>query len=473
MQQTGYSTRGPASRGIAAVIVLVIALGWSAPLAAQTDATPAPPDTLPEIVIEKNFGRAFGEVVAVNLFVWSFNRFLREGGTNPGFRISGESWWNNIQNGFEWDDNNFSTNQFAHPFHGSLYYNAARSNGYNYWESIPFTFAGSFMWEYFGETHHPSINDWYSTAVGGIAMGESLYRLSSMVLDNEATGASRTWRELGALAMNPVRGVNRIVTGEAFKQHRNPPDRFPGNLSNTFDVGLRTVGDERLWESDTTNVFMQFEFDYGDPYEEPVRKPFDFFDFGFQLNFSDKETLGRLQTRGALFAADMFQSETSHHLVSVFHHFDYLNNRAFEFGAQSLGGTFLSKFEASRSELRTELHLNAILMGATKSDYLSISGREYDYGPGVGFKFKAALSRNNRDFFTLGHEQHWIHVMNGNRGDHLVTFSTARLEVPMVKNIAAGAEYILYLADRNYRDFENVYQRSPQFRLYFSWLLSQ
>ena len=108
-----------------------------------------------------------------------------------------------------------------------------------------------------------------------------------------------------------------------------------------------------------------------------------------------------------------------------------------------------------------------------KSDYVSISGREYDYGPGFGFKFKAAISRNNRDFFTLSHEQHWIHVMNGNRGDHLVTFSSARLNVPMVKNIAAGAEYILYLADRNYDDFEDVYQRSPQFRLYFSWLLNQ
>ena len=73
--------------------------------------------------------------------VWTYNRFIREGGENPVFRVGFNSWRENLETGWTWDDNSFSTNQIAHPYHGNLYYNAARSNGYSYWQSIPFAFA--------------------------------------------------------------------------------------------------------------------------------------------------------------------------------------------------------------------------------------------------------------------------------------------------------------------------------------------
>src|SRR6186713_2975142 len=106
----------------------------------------SPPDTTVLEYTDTKPLRALGEVVGTNLVVWIYDRYIRENGTNPGFRIGFNSFEENIKNGFEWDDNNFSTNQFAHPFHGSLYFNAARSNGMSYWESIPFAWAGSFMW---------------------------------------------------------------------------------------------------------------------------------------------------------------------------------------------------------------------------------------------------------------------------------------------------------------------------------------
>jgi len=468
MTSTPRQRRGRERSLILAISVLLL-MAAAVPAAAQSPATTAAlVDTTAWVPPRKNFLLAAGEVFGVNLLVWTFNRYIREGGTNPGFRIGFDSWSENIHNGFEWDDNNFKTNQFAHPYHGSLYYNAARSNGYNYWESMPFAFAGSVMWEYFGEVHHPSLNDWYSTAIGGINLGESLYRLSSLVLDNNATGSNRTWREVGGFLINPSRGFTRFVTGEAFRHGPNPPDRVPSNFSTTFDLGLRTVGEDRLWESDTTDVYLQFEFEYGDPFESKIRKPFDFFDFGIQVNFSDVSTLGRVQTKGALFASDISESESSHNLISGFAYFDYMENRAFEYGAQSVGAAFLSKFETPAAQLRTELHLTSILMGATGSDYESTTGRDYDYGPGAGFRFRAALGRNGRDFFTIGHEQVWLHILNGNDADHFLSFTELRVQVPIVRDISAGGEYILYQADRNYRDFEDVYQRSPQFRLFFS-----
>ena len=43
-------------------------------------------------------------------------------------------------------------------------------------------------------------------------MGEMLFRFSSLVLKNEATG--RTIREVGARLIDPIRGFNRLVRGE-------------------------------------------------------------------------------------------------------------------------------------------------------------------------------------------------------------------------------------------------------------------
>jgi hypothetical protein len=232
------------------------------------------------------------------------------------------------------------------------------------------------------------------------------------------------------------------------------------------------MGEDRLWDSDTTRGFFQFGFEYGDPFLAPVKKPFEYFDFGIQVNFSDFTALGRVQSRGALFGADLFEGKNSRHIVSSFLHFDYHNNFSYEYGGQSLGAAFLSRIDHGRTQLRTELHLNAILMGADRSDYESITGRQYDYGPGFGFKLRAALARKGRDFFTVAHENHWINVLNGNSGEHFVTFTTARLDIPVRNELAVGTEYVLYTSDRRYDDFEDVSQRNPQIRLYLSWLMS-
>ena len=84
-------------------------------------------------VAERRPWFAAGEVFATNLVVWVYDRYIRENGTNPGFRIGINSFEENIQNGFEYDDNNFATNMYAHPYHGNLYFNAARSNAWSLW----------------------------------------------------------------------------------------------------------------------------------------------------------------------------------------------------------------------------------------------------------------------------------------------------------------------------------------------------
>lgn len=421
----------------------------------------------------KNPTRAVAELFGLNLLVWTFDRYIREGGTNPVFRISFDSWSENLQNGFTWDDNNFNTNQFAHPYHGSLYFNAARSNGYSFWESVPFTFGGSFLWEYFNETHHPSMNDWIATSVGGSAVGEILHRLATSVRDNSAEGAERTWREIAGFGIDPVGGLNRIIDGDSGRKHANPRDRHPRGYAARWDVGARTVSDDRLFSaSDTTKAYMKFEFDYGDPFMGDMEKPYDSFDLLLQLNFSDASTIARFESNGMLAGTYLKESDEASHIVSAHLHHDFINTFQIEFGAQAFSAGLLSRFETKHGmEMRTELNAGPILLGAVSSDYESVSGRSYDYGPGFLATFSAAFGRDGWDYIYAGHQQFWVHSVSGNAADHFISMTRLRLAMPAFDGVGLGFEYVLNLSERTYRDYPDVSSRMPQMRLFAKFVL--
>ena len=91
--------------------------------------------------------RAVGELFLVQLIPWTFNAVVRD---KEWAHVNLQSWEENLENPWEWDNDHFFTNQFGHPYHGSLYFNTGRSNGYSFWGSVPWSYVGSATWELFG-----------------------------------------------------------------------------------------------------------------------------------------------------------------------------------------------------------------------------------------------------------------------------------------------------------------------------------
>ncbi len=115
------------------------------------------------------------EVVGLNAGLGAFNAYVSK---SEFAKISFKTVATNLEIGAVWDHDHFITNFFAHPYHGNLYFNIARSNGYSFWESVPFSFGGSLMWELFMENEPPATNDLINTTVSGYFLGEVLYRSS-------------------------------------------------------------------------------------------------------------------------------------------------------------------------------------------------------------------------------------------------------------------------------------------------------
>ena len=95
--------------------------------AAKPAALPCPDCNPP-----KQFWFGFGELMIAQLVPLSINNILRDA---EWAKITPKTWATNLENPWQWDNNKFLNNQFSHPYHGNLYYNSGRSNGYNFWES--------------------------------------------------------------------------------------------------------------------------------------------------------------------------------------------------------------------------------------------------------------------------------------------------------------------------------------------------
>lgn len=122
-------------------------------------------------------------------------------------KISGQS--------FAFDTNHFGTNFVGHPLGGAGYYLSARSNGVGTLGSSAAAFAGSALWELFGEVREEiSMNDTVTTPTAGIAIGETTFQVARFFDRSEDTFIHRS---LGLL-LDPFTTFNDAIDGREPKR---------------------------------------------------------------------------------------------------------------------------------------------------------------------------------------------------------------------------------------------------------------
>ena len=256
-------------------------------------------------VIPKQPWRAASKTFGINMGIWAFDRFV----LNEDFaRINGRTIKKNLQTLPVWDTDMFSTNLFAHPYHGSLYFNAARSNGMSFWESVPFTLGGSLMWEFFMEAELPSVNDLFATTFGGVELGEITYRLSDLFIDDRSTGSERIGREILAGLISPMRGLTRIISGDSWR-YRPYKGRSFNKVPVDFTVRLggRYLAEEEDLDNRSLGMNLTFRIDYGDLYEDDYFSPYEWFHLKMGVDFlSDQPLISQVNAVAAIWGKNVW-----------------------------------------------------------------------------------------------------------------------------------------------------------------------
>ena len=170
-----------------------------------------------------------------------------------------------------------------------------------------------------------------------INLGEMLYRLSSVITDNTASGSKRFFQEIGGALLNPVRGINRLISGETYRIFPNNEESDPKSFSTAYNFGIRRwITDYNMpTQKDLNEGFLSVSLYYGNLFSGNIKKPFSSFNVSAVLS-TGSPSLTNLQSFGNLYGWNLVKKEKTRHLLLLSLNYNYFNNPEFNYGGTSL-----------------------------------------------------------------------------------------------------------------------------------------
>src|SRR5919106_190872 len=380
-----------------------------------------------------------------------------------------------------YDQDPFSVNQIGHPYQGSIYYGAARSAGLSYWESLLYTIGGSFLWETYGETTPPSINDHIATGIGGTFVGEALFRMASLLLE----GGGQTpgfWREVGAAVLSPPTGVNRLAFGDRFKPvfpSRDPEVFVRLRIGATLTSSVENEGlpqDVKRQEGSA-----DFAITYGLPGKPGYRytRPFDHFHFEFTAvpNASSVgNAIENVSIRGLLLGTGYAWGDDYRGLWGLFGGYDYLSPQIFRVATTNVLLGSVGQWWLSPSVALQGTALGGIGFGAAGT-VADRAERDYHFGLiphtllglRVIFGERAMLEANGRHYFVAGTGS-GPGASTSDFGAETIARGTVGLTVRLYGPHAIGLHYVVSSRDARVRDRSDRHQEVETISLSYNFL---
>jgi len=288
---------------------------WLARAAPVRDPEPLAPFLAPPLSppLSPQGGRRWGEgdaksywvpvigIVGFDLALNIFNRNFVDKDGEDTYDSDLDSIRSNLEHGWVIDSDPFATNQIGHPYQGAIYHGFARSAGLDYWTALAYDFGASALWEVAGETDPPSLNDQITTSFGGSFLGEALFRMASLILEDHPNPGF--WRETAAALVSPSMGFNRLAYGERFDgvyPSNDPPVFARAGIGVRRNAHVEDLG--VLDDVDEAEAIADFTLDYGFPGESSYQydRPFDLFHFAASANSGQNGLPDKMTARGLL-----------------------------------------------------------------------------------------------------------------------------------------------------------------------------
>jgi len=371
-------------------------------------------------VAEQAPGLAAFNALAANVLVWGYSKYLARADWAD---ITLETMRGNLRGPWEYDPDAFLTNQFGHPYQGSLSFTSARAAGLGFWWSVPYPIVMSTLWELFGENENPSINDTITTPVAGTFLGEVLFRMSSMILDGGGATPG-VWRELGAAAVSPMVGLTRLERGDRYRvrQLELIPVHFEVAATGSFSG-------QAIFEGDTQTTSGLIGFSTRVTHGLPVpgwslRKPFDHFDFAGGMEIASTP-LFNLAVRGLMLGRSFGEAEGTmgRGFWGLWGIYEAFSPGVFRTSTSALGLGAVRQW-AWRSGMAISLTgIGAAGFGAAGADRVTTDARNYHFGMNTLILVDARLYAADRGLVSAAFRQYYIGglVSNDSEGSEFIS----------------------------------------------------
>ena len=365
------------------------------------------------------------------------------------YSVTPSTAWRHLTKGpWGFDGDSFQVNQLQHPYQGAVYQGFARSAGLGFWESSAYTFLGSFLWEVAGETTKPSINDQVASGIGGSLLGEPLFRLASLVLEDGGENPG-FWRELGAAVISPPTGFNRLTFGDRFKgvfPSHNPATFTRVRLGASLTDHLVGISDNNV---DQKEVTVDYSLSYGLPGKDGYTydRPFDYFHFEF-TTVSGKNAFENVMTRGLLIGKKYEAGDDYRGVWGLYGSFDYVSPQVFRVSSTTLSLGTTGQWWLSRAVALQGSALAGVGYGAAGTVHPS-EERNYHYGAAGNGLLAARLIFGDKAMFDVTGREYYISGFGATQtdGSERIFRGNASFTVSVYKRHALGIQYVMSRRD--------------------------
>jgi len=374
---------------------------------------------------------------------------------------------------WQFDLDDFDTNQFLHPYQGSLLFTAARSSGLGFWESSLYPLLGSLLWELFLETQAPSPNDLVTSTFGGVFLGEALFRASDMVLlgGGDSPGL---WRQVGAFLVAPMAGFNRLVFGFPSDVERpiSSLTQFSAGAGAGWSGG--SAGNARTGPQGYGAIQVS-QFGVGG---WKARRPFEHFDLsaGFAAGSGASVTSAQhaqwyLLVRGLLVPGRIDGGERLQGLWGLFGGYDYDEPGAFRVSTSSLGvGAAGEWVLGGGARLQATGVASWVVLGNSDAAGAPVALRSYKVGPAGQALLDARVILGDRAWVRLWGRGYLLAGAVGSTGWEEITRASASVLVRVFGPHALSIEAELASRRGHYPAVANDQQRASFVRFGYSYV---
>ena len=382
-----------------------------------------------------------------------FEIFLQQAGANLGGRIlqkdyaqtSPKTAWTNLKRSWVVDSDAFLTNQLGHPYQGALYFTAARSSNLGFWWSSFYTTMGSVTWEYFGENVPPSINDQFTTTIGGVLVGEMMHRIAQAALSR-----GNSWqRQVFATLINPMSTVNRHVFDIEHMTPVSPAVFGDIHLGYSYFRENESPTDASAPEDRSVNANLLnvgLEIQYGVPrFREEGRwiEPLENFHGYMDAGISPEEIFANIFVHGAL-AGYRYQAGPVRALAGFYNTFDFFSLEELRFGSvgAGFGGSAYMPFGA-KNFVQFSAISSFVPVGASGA-IVGDADERYNFGMGASQTLELKLGREDLGAITLSSRT--IGLGLGEEGDGFMSRNAISMRTSVWERHGLGLDLISWIS---------------------------
>jgi hypothetical protein len=412
------------------------------------------------------------ENILSNTLLYLANRYIAKEGWA---RIDGDSIWDNVTGPWEWDHDEYFTNQFGHPYQGSVYHTAARSSGFNFYQAALFDVFGSVSWELVFERNIPSVNDLISTTLSGAALGEMFHRLYY-----------ETFMPVSVL-VSPIDALNSLLV---------PSSRGNQYKSNIYGLKLaagagytyagqwiereKHGGSINLNERQMASTDFVFSIVYGNPFVQNSAIPYNHFELMLYINFGLPFWYNlKLLSDAYIFSFSVIDTENKQSSTGLTMHYDLFAERQIDFFSQAFDWTYKhKKYFVDGIETELKGHIGWTVFGVDTffayDEYPGLRKTENNYGTGVNIKLILAVKTLRYGSFELKAYTYEIFNIfrneNMDTGMDLFMFFVSDYSFPFGVHTAIGIASSSLWYKSVYDSQPDMQKLTQDVKLYIAWI---